>query len=243
MKRISPLIREVEAITSAFLEALRVQKELGSSGYDLSPEAMAALSGWGTGPASEKVPVAFPTKPSPAGIPAQPVGRPRQAERPAANPPQALPDRRRVKVLFVSDGPLSARSEAGILLAKIAEAMGLHPENYRVVDLSASEAQQPDLTALCEAVQKARPEAVCVLGEKAAGAILDSKTPFAALAGRFHSTGLGEVLPTWHPSTILACRYPEEEKLLKAEVWKHVKMIVKRLKLPAMTPRKKSHDH
>lgn len=243
MKRETPLARELLLLAGAVRECLAVQKDLGSPGYDLSPDALAVLDRWD----ASKAPAKAAPRPAARDVlyqrnqPAADGARPRPVARPTAATARDASSSP-VKVLFVSDGPIPARSEAGVLLYKIARAMGFSDGEYKVADLSGGIEGERDGGSLDDAVDALRPSAVCLLGERAARAVIGAKTPFAALAGRFHRAGIGEVLPTWHPETILACRFPEEEKQFKGEVWKHMKMIMKRLGLSAPKPQKKNSE-
>lgn len=244
MKRETPLALELLLLAEAFIEDLRVQKDLGSPGYDLSPEALAVLDRWD----SSKIAVKAASRPAAKDVPyqrVQPVtdgARPRQASRlaPMAASPVRGVGESGVRVLFVSEAHIPAESEAGALLEKIALAMGLSGGEFKVADLEGKIEGQRQGADLAEAVNALSPQAVCVLGERAARAVLGAKTPFPALAGRFHLAGIGEVMPTWHPETILACRFPEEEKHVKGEVWKHMQVIMKRLGLSVPKPQKKN---
>ncbi|MBI5845473.1 MAG: hypothetical protein HZB23_12490 [Deltaproteobacteria bacterium] len=243
MKRTAPLVKELLVLTEAVIEDLRVQRDLGSPGYDLSPEALAVLDRWD----SSKAPAKAAPRPADKDAPyqrVQPVtnvARPRQAARPIAAPAQDAASSG-VKVLFVSDLPIPANSEAGALLNKIAQAMGFSGDEYKVADLNGGIEGEKESGSLDEVMNAIRPQAVCVLGEKATRDVLGAKAPFAALAGRFHQAEIGKVLPTWHPSTILACRFPEEEKQIKGEVWKHMQVIMKRLGLSASKTQKKKSE-
>lgn len=249
MKRETPVIRELLSLAAAFLEDLRVQKDLGSPGYDLSPEALTVLERWKEGAGK-----AAPPRPSPSLARSATETSERRDFPPAASSARPAPSPARsavraseasavhggIKVLFVSDGPVPALGEAGILLNKIIQAMGLSDGDWKVADLNGGIEGEKGSSNLDESFKAVNPKAVCLLGEKATRAILGGKTPFPALAGRFHETSLGPALPTWHPSTILACRFPEEEKQVKSEVWKHMRLIMKKAGLSAPKPQRKN---
>ncbi|HZV81085.1 MAG TPA: uracil-DNA glycosylase [Geobacteraceae bacterium] len=123
--------------------------------------------------------------------------------------------------------------EAGQLLTKIIQAMGLQREDVyicNVLKCRPPENRNPhhDEIEACgpfmlRQVRAIAPRAIIALGTFAAQILLESKDPISRLRGRFHDYHGIPLMPTFHPAFLL--RSPEK----KREVWADVQQVMKLL--------------
>jgi len=123
--------------------------------------------------------------------------------------------------------------EAGQLLTKIIQAMGLAREDVYICNVL--KCRPPDnrnphhdeIEAcgpfLLRQVRAIAPKAIIALGTFAAQTLLESKEPISRLRGNFHDYHGVPLMPTFHPAFLL--RSPEK----KREVWADVQQVMKLL--------------
>lgn len=123
--------------------------------------------------------------------------------------------------------------EAGQLLTKIIQAMGLQREDVYICNVL--KCRPPDnrnphhdeIEAcgpfLLRQVRAIAPKAIIALGTFAAQTLLESKEPISRLRGHFHDYHGVPLMPTFHPAFLL--RSPEK----KREVWGDVQQVMKLL--------------
>lgn len=109
---------------------------------------------------------------------------------------------------------------AGDLLTKILQAIGLGREDVYLTNLVKCHPPQnrnPESVeiATCQPFLNAqlkflRPRIICTLGSLATQALLNTEVPFAELRGHFYDYHGIKVMPTYHPSDLLA--HPEQKR-------------------------------
>lgn len=145
------------------------------------------------------------------------------------------------KLVFVGEAPGADEDEQGLpfvgqagqLLTKIIEAMGLKREEVYICNILKCRPPQnrnplPHEIAACEPYLKQQlkiisPQIICALGTFAAKALLKTDAPISGLRGRFHSYEGIKLMPTYHPAYLL--RNPSAKKT----VWQDVQLIMKEL--------------
>lgn len=127
---------------------------------------------------------------------------------------------------FLYQGPENARvfmvdskgsffsGEAGALLKKILKAMNLGPDSVFICNAG-------DLRSLHTRIQNYQPSVVVTLGQRAGQLLLNTRSDLDRFQGKFHSCHGVLVMPTFHPSTLLA--QPE----LKRKVWTDMQQVMK----------------
>ena len=123
--------------------------------------------------------------------------------------------------------------EAGQLLTKIIQAMGLGREDVYICNVlkcrppENRNPHQEEIEAcgpfLLRQVKAIAPKAIIALGTFATQTLLESKEPISRLRGRFHDYHGIPLMPTFHPAFLL--RSPEK----KREVWADVQQVMKLL--------------
>lgn len=145
------------------------------------------------------------------------------------------------RLVFVGEGPGRDEDiqgepfvgEAGKLLTKIIEAMGLgRSEVYicNVVKCRPPQNRDP-IPAEIEAcsqfmlrqVMAIRPKAIVALGKFAAQTLLETRSPISRLRGSFHDFHGIPLMPTYHPAALL------RDNSLKRDVWEDMKQVMKLL--------------
>ena len=147
----------------------------------------------------------------------------------------------RAQVVFVGPGLGAARDagarhfagQAGGLLAKIIQAMGLDRESVYITCLvkcpvPPDRGPEPDEIAAClpyfnREVLAVSPQYICALGSVAAQALLNTDEPIEALRGKPASFYGIPLMPTFHPEQLLA------DPSKKREVWSDVQVIMRAL--------------
>lgn len=146
------------------------------------------------------------------------------------------------KLVFVGEAPGYEEDiqgkpfvgQAGALLTKIIEAMGLRRSDVYICNVLKCRPPQnrnplPEEVALCKRyltkqLDMITPRIICALGKFAAQALLAVDTPITKLRGRFHDFGKVKLMPTFHPAYLL--RNPLDKKL----VWEDMKKVRDALK-------------
>ncbi len=145
------------------------------------------------------------------------------------------------KLVFVGEAPGHEEDkqgrpfvgEAGILLSKIIEAMGLKREDVYICNILKCRPPQnrnpiPEEISQCighlySQIELLRPKVICGLGKFASQTLLDIKTPITKLRGNWHEFKGIAFMPTYHPAYLL--RNPRDKKL----VWQDMKKIMEKL--------------
>lgn len=145
------------------------------------------------------------------------------------------------QLMFVGEGPGFAEDRsgspfvgaAGQLLTRIIAAMKLSRERVYICNIVKcrppdNRNPEPDEIRQClpflkRQVAAVRPLAICALGSVAAQTLLETEAPISRLRGRFQSFMGIPLMPTFHPAYLL--RNPEK----KREVWEDVQQIMKKL--------------
>lgn len=141
------------------------------------------------------------------------------------------------KLVFVGEAPgleedlqgLPFVGQAGQLLTKIIEAMGLKREDVYIGNVlkcrpPANRNPLPEEIAQCsqtlwKQINIIKPKIICALGKFAAQTLLDSQEPISVLRGKFFEIQGIKVMPTYHPAYLL--RNPREKKT----VWEDMKKV------------------
>lgn len=120
--------------------------------------------------------------------------------------------------------------EAGRLLDRILQAMGMHREDVYICNVLKcrppnNRDPQPDEVATCEAflarqIAAIRPQVIIGLGRFAVQSLLKSKIPISRLRGEWQSYQGIPLMPTYHPAYLL--RNPEG----KRDVWEDMKDVM-----------------
>lgn len=123
--------------------------------------------------------------------------------------------------------------EAGQLLTKIIEAMGIKRQDVYIANVvkcrpPANRNPETDEIESCEPflirqLEIIKPEIICALGTFAAQTLLKTKEKISSLRGNFYNYHDIKVMPTYHPAYLL--RNPAEKKL----VWEDMQKIMKKL--------------
>lgn len=136
----------------------------------------------------------------------------------------------KARLMFIADAPVERDDQAGQLLTKMIEAMGLRREDVIIVSST------QNLKSLLEST---RPEAIVALGESSAKELLNSEEPISKIRGHYQKLTVGNFttenfLPTFHPSHLL--KNPASKK----EVWGDLQKVAKTLgiKIPKPSAKK-----
>lgn len=123
--------------------------------------------------------------------------------------------------------------EAGELLTKIIEAMGLRRQDVYITNVvkcrpPSNRNPETDEIETCEPflirqLEIIKPKIICALGTFAAQSLLKTKEKISALRGEFYYYHDIKVMPTYHPAYLL--RNPIEKKV----VWEDVKKIMREI--------------
>ncbi|MCP4719939.1 MAG: uracil-DNA glycosylase [Desulfobacteraceae bacterium] len=126
---------------------------------------------------------------------------------------------------FFSQGPENAsmffvdsegsffNGESGALLVKILNAMKMTPESVFICNAS-------DLSSIHARIKKIRPKMLITLGQRAGQLLLNLSSSLEQFQGKFHSYNGVQVMPTFHPSTLL------EQPGLKRKVWEDMQQVM-----------------
>lgn len=123
--------------------------------------------------------------------------------------------------------------EAGRLLDRILQAMGLHRDDVYLCNVLKcrppnNRDPQPDEVATCEAflvrqLAAIRPQVIIGLGRFAVHSLLKTNAPISKLRGEWQSYQGIPLMPTYHPAYLLS--NPEA----KRDVWDDMKQVLRRL--------------
>lgn len=145
------------------------------------------------------------------------------------------------KLMFVGEAPghdediqgMPFVGEAGVLLTKIIEAMGIEREDVYICNILKCRPPQnrnplPGEISACidylySQIEMVRPKVICGLGKFASQTLLKIETPISKLRGSWHEYRGIKFMPTYHPAYLL--RNPRDKKL----VWEDVKKIMEAL--------------
>jgi len=145
------------------------------------------------------------------------------------------------KLMFVGEAPgydedmkgLPFVGEAGTLLTKIIEAMGLKRKDVYICNIlkcrpPSNRNPLPEETSLCieylyKQIDQIRPQVICGLGKVASQTLLNTNTTITRLRGNWQEFRGIKFMPTYHPAYLL--RNPKDKKL----VWQDMKKIMKEL--------------
>ncbi|MFH1854030.1 MAG: uracil-DNA glycosylase [Candidatus Omnitrophota bacterium] len=144
----------------------------------------------------------------------------------------------KARLMFIGEAPgfdedvqgLPFVGKAGMLLAKIINAMGLKRENVYICNILKCRPPQnrnplPDEIASCinnlyKQIEYIKPRVICGLGKFASQTLLKTEIPITKLRGNWHEYRGIKFMPTYHPAYLL--RNPIEKKL----VWQDMKKIM-----------------
>ena len=145
------------------------------------------------------------------------------------------------KLMFVGEAPgheediqgLPFVGEAGMLLTKIIEAMGIKREDVYICNILKCRPPQnrnplPEETSMCidylhAQIAMIKPRIICALGKFASQALLGTEISIGKLRGNWHEYRGIKFMPTYHPAYLL--RNPGDKKL----VWEDMKKIMKEM--------------
>jgi len=145
------------------------------------------------------------------------------------------------KLMFVGEAPgheediqgLPFVGEAGMLLTKIIEAMGIKREDVYICNILKCRPPQnrnplPEEISMCvdylySQIDLIKPKVICGLGKFASQTLLNTETTIGKLRGNWHMYRGIKFMPTYHPADLL--RNPRDKKL----VWEDMKKIMKEL--------------
>ena len=123
--------------------------------------------------------------------------------------------------------------EAGQLLDRILQAMGLHRNDVYICNVLKcrppnNRDPQPEEVATCEAflaqqIAAIRPQVIIALGRFAVHSLLKTNAPISKLRGEWQSYQGIPLMPTYHPAYLLS--NPEG----KRDVWDDMKQVLRRL--------------
>jgi DNA polymerase len=158
------------------------------------------------------------------------------------------------RILFVGEAPGADEDrrgepfvgEAGAVLTRIIEAMGLKREQAYITNLlkcrtPANRHPHKDevdhcLPFLVQQIRVIGPELIVALGTSAAQTLLQTKEPISQLRGQFHSFHGIPVMPTFHPSFLL---HHKDNKQHYWDVWNDMVQVLGRLNLPVPEKKRK----
>ncbi len=144
----------------------------------------------------------------------------------------------KARLMFIGEAPgyeediqgLPFVGEAGKLLTKIIEAMGLKRDEVYICNIlkcrpPGNRNPLPEEIPLCiehlyKQIEYIRPEVICGLGKFASQVLLKTDTPITRLRGSWHEFKGIRFMPTYHPAYLL--RNPHDKKL----VWQDMKKII-----------------
>jgi len=144
----------------------------------------------------------------------------------------------KVKLMFVGEAPGRDEDmqgapfvgEAGRLLTKIIEAMGIKREDVYICNILKCRPPQnrnplPEEISECigylyAQIDTIRPKVICGLGKFASQALLGTEIPISRLRGNWHEYRGIKFMPTYHPAYLL--RNPQDKRL----VWEDMKKIM-----------------
>ncbi len=145
------------------------------------------------------------------------------------------------KLVFVGEAPgrdediqgMPFVGEAGILLTKIIEAMGIKRDDVYICNILKCRPPQnrnplPEEISICidylyAQIDMIKPKIICGLGKFASQTLLGTEAPISKLRGNWREYRGIKFMPTYHPAYLL--RNPQDKKL----VWEDMKKIMNEL--------------
>ena len=145
------------------------------------------------------------------------------------------------RLMFIGEAPgheediqgLPFVGEAGMLLTKIIEAMGIKRDDVYICNILKCRPPQnrnplPEEIYACidylySQIDMIRPIVICGLGNFASQTLLGTEIPISKLRGKWHEYRGIKFMPTYHPAYLL--RNPQDKKL----VWEDMKKIIKEI--------------
>lgn len=145
------------------------------------------------------------------------------------------------RLMFVGEAPgheediqgMPFVGEAGALLTKIIEAMGIRREDVYICNILKCRPPQnrnplPGEISACieylyNQIEIIKPKVICGLGKFASQTLLNIEIPISKLRGSWHEYRGIKFMPTYHPAYLL--RNPQDKKL----VWEDMKKIMEAL--------------
>ncbi len=121
-------------------------------------------------------------------------------------------------MFFVDSEGSFFNGESGVLLVKILNAMKMTPESVFICNAS-------DLSSIHAHIKNNHPKILITLGQLAGQLLLNLTSPLEQFQGKFHSYNGVQVMPTFHPSTLL------EQPGLKRKVWEDMQQVMQVLGL------------
>jgi len=121
-------------------------------------------------------------------------------------------------MFFVDSEGSFFNGESGALLVKILNAMKMTPESVFICNAS-------DLSSIHARIKNNHPKILITLGQRAGQLLLNLTSPLEQFQGKFHSYNGVQVMPTFHPSTLL------EQPGLKRKVWEDMQQVMQVLGL------------
>ncbi|MCP3940822.1 MAG: uracil-DNA glycosylase [Desulfobacteraceae bacterium] len=121
-------------------------------------------------------------------------------------------------IFFVDSEGSFFNGESGALLVKILKAMQLTPESVFICNAL-------DAASIRILVKKNQPKILITLGQRAGQLLLNPKFSLEQFRGKFHSYDGVQLMPTFHPSTLL------EQPGLKRKVWEDMQQVMRRVGL------------
>ncbi|MBU1006907.1 MAG: uracil-DNA glycosylase [Candidatus Omnitrophica bacterium] len=147
----------------------------------------------------------------------------------------------KARLMFVGEAPGREEDrlgrpfvgEAGTLLTKIIEAMGMKREDVYICNILKCRPPQnrnpmPEEISECighlyAQIECVKPKVICGLGKFASQTLLNTTTSITKLRGNWHRFKDIDLMPTYHPAYLL--RNPRDKKL----VWQDMKKIMEKL--------------
>ena len=145
------------------------------------------------------------------------------------------------RLMFIGEAPghdedmqaMPFVGEAGILLTKIIEAMGIKREDVYICNILKCRPPQnrnplPEEISMCidylyAQIDIIKPKIICALGKFASQTLLGIEAPISKIRGSWHEYRGIRFMPTYHPAYLL--RNPGDKKL----VWEDMKKIMNEL--------------
>ncbi|MFH0725076.1 MAG: uracil-DNA glycosylase [Pseudomonadota bacterium] len=243
----------IHAYLDEMVTTFRFMAAAGCRGFDLSPDKIDILSGWGKGPPRSPEKTLADPHISPGETLAdiqKDLGACRRCGLYATRQNIVFGDGNpRARLVFVGEGPGGDEDRqgkpfvgaAGQLLTRIIEAMGLTRDEVYICNVvkcrpPGNRNPLPEEIRACapflaRQIQAIGPEYICALGKFAARFLSGSEAPISALRGRVLDYHGIRVMPTYHPAYLL--RSPEK----KRDVWEDMKKIMQGLGLPVPGPK------
>jgi len=146
------------------------------------------------------------------------------------------------KLMFIGEAPgheedmqgLPFVGEAGMLLTKIIEAMGIKREDVYISNILKCRPPQnrnplPEEISMCidylhKQIDIIKPRIICGLGKFASQTLLNTQIPISKLRGSWREYRGIKFMPTYHPAYLL--RNPKDKKI----VWEDMKKIMKEIR-------------